>query len=307
MAANKSTVAVIGLGLMGSALARAFLRAGHDLTVWNRSADKTEPFQGAARVARTVQDAVAASDSVVVSLIDYEAANSLLRTADAEGVIAGKTVVQLTTGTPLDARDSEAWASRHGASYLDGAIAGYPRTIGTADNEIFYSGAVTVFEAQRDVLSALGGRATFCGEAAGAAATLDLAALDLAYARAAGLLHAAALCTAESFPLDVFFATAGVPDRLLEFVTRHDFAEGRAPMDAATGSAAMKRPRTYSNSIDATLAVHAAAIAQIVRGSREAGIDTAFPQALHETYARAVARGHGTHDLPSLYEAFVLD
>jgi 3-hydroxyisobutyrate dehydrogenase-like beta-hydroxyacid dehydrogenase len=307
MAADKGMVTVVGLGLMGSALASAFQKAGHELTVWNRSPGKAEAFQGSARIANTVRDAVAASNTVVISLLNYEAGNAVLRAPGVEAVLAGRTVVQLTTGTPADARDSERWAKEHGATYLDGAIAGYPRTIGTGDNEIFYSGDATVFEQQRPVLSALGGKATFCGEAPGAAATLDLACLESAYARAAGLLHAAALCAAESFPLDVFFTTAGVPAGLLEFITRHDFSEDRAPMNAATAAAAMARPRTYAESVDATLAVHTGAIDQIVRASREDGIDNAFPQALHDAYGRAVVRGHGSHDLPSLYEAFVPD
>ena len=305
MAAEKTAVTVIGLGLMGSALAQAFSKAGHELTVWNRSVGKTAPFEGSARIARTVQDAVAGSSTVVVSLLDYGAASSILRTPEVERLIAGTTVVQLTTGTPADARESQAWASKHDAAYLDGAIAHYPRTIGTEGNEIFYAGDATVFEAHRDLLSALGGKATFCGEEVGAAATLDLAALEFAYARAAGLLHAAALCNAESFPLDVFFATVGAPDGLLEFVTRHDFSEGRPQMSPAVAAEAMKPPRAYPESTDATLAVHAGAIAQIVRASGEAGIDRAFPQALQDTYTRAVARGHANHDLPSLYEAFV--
>jgi 3-hydroxyisobutyrate dehydrogenase-like beta-hydroxyacid dehydrogenase len=307
MEANQRTVTVVGLGLMGSALARAFSNAGQRLTVWNRSAHRAEPFRELGRVAGTVSEAVAASDTIVVSLIDYQAANTLLRTDEVEAVIAGKSLLQLTTGTPADARDSQAWAHRHGATYLDGAIAGYPRTIGTDANEILYAGDAAVFEAQREVLAALGGKATFCGEAVGAAATLDLAALEFAYARAAGLLHAAALCAAESFPLEVFFATAGAPDGLLEFVTRHDFSDGRVPMDPAVAAAAMTRPRTYPGSVDATLSVHAAAIDQIARASREAGMDSAFPEALHDSYGRAVARGHGNHDLPALYEAFVPD
>ncbi len=304
MAADKARVTVIGLGLMGSALASAFQRAELELIVWNRSPGRTEPFRDSARVAGSVREAVAAGDIVVVSLLNYEAANTVLRTPDVEEVVAGKTVVQLTTGTPNDARDSETWAHQHGATYLDGAISGYPRTIATDGNEIFYSGDANVFESRRGVLAALGGTATFCGEAVGAAAALDLAALEFSYARAAGLLHAAALCAAESFPLDVFFTTIGAPAGLLEFVSRHDFAEGRTPMDATTAAAAMARPRTYKNSVDATLSVHTGAIDQIVRASREAGIDSAFPQALHDAYSRAVARGHGDHDLPSLYEAF---
>ena len=307
MAAQKGTVSVIGLGLMGSALARALGAAGHRLTVWNRSPQRATPFEGSARIARSVKDAVDSSDTVVVSLLDYAAADSLLRTPEVESVVPGKTVVQLTTGTPADARDSARWAAEHGALHLDGAIAGYPRTIGTDDNEIFYSGDASVFDAQRPVLASLGGKATFCGEDPGAAATLDLAALEFAYARAAGLLHAAAICQAELLPLDVFFATVGPQDGLLEFVTRHDFSTDRAPLEPAVAAAAMRRPRQYPESVDATLAVHTAAIAQVLRASREAGVDDGLPAALHRLYMRAVDRGHGAHDLPALYEAFTAD
>lgn len=305
MVGDTRTVTVIGLGLMGSALASAFRSAGYTLTVWNRSPARSVPFQGAARIAATVPEAVGASDTIVISLLNYQAANAVLRTPEVEAVIAGRTIVQLTTGTPADARDGERWANHQGAAYLDGAISGYPRTIATDACEILYSGDATVFEAQRDVLSAFGGKSTFCGTAAGAAATLDLASLEFAYARAAGLLHGAALCAAESIPLDHFFTMAGVPDGLLEFATRHDFSNGRSPMDAATAAAAMARPRTYTDSVDATLAVHTAALDQIVRASRDAGVDSAFPDALHNVYGRAVAAGHARHDLPSLYEAFV--
>jgi 3-hydroxyisobutyrate dehydrogenase-like beta-hydroxyacid dehydrogenase len=262
------------------------------------------PFQESAHVAATVREAVDASGTVVITLLDYAAANSLLGTADVEAASAGKTIVQLTTGTPRDAREGQAWARAHGAAYIDGAIAGYPQTIGTDANEIFYSGDLAVFDSEKALLSALGGKATFCGEDAGAAATLDLAALEFAYARAAGLLHAAALCAAESFPLDVLFGTVGAPTDLLEFVTRHDFTEDREPMNPSVAGAALERPRTYPDSSDATLAVHANAIAQIVRASRDSGIDATLPQALHDVYRRAVARGHGNHDLPALYEAF---
>lgn len=55
-------VTVIGLGLMGSALAGAFLANGNPTTVWNRSAEKADSLaaQGARRAA-TVADAVMAS------------------------------------------------------------------------------------------------------------------------------------------------------------------------------------------------------------------------------------------------------
>jgi hypothetical protein len=67
----------------------------------------------------------------------------------------------------------------------------------------------------------------------------------------------------------------------------------------------MAWPRTYPESIDATLTVHTAAIDQVVRASREAGIDSVLPQALLDVYRRAVAAGSWLRDPPSLYGAFV--
>ncbi len=54
-----SDITVIGLGLMGAALARALQRAGHDLTVWNRSPAKMRPF---------IDDGVAGAPDVVSAI-----------------------------------------------------------------------------------------------------------------------------------------------------------------------------------------------------------------------------------------------
>ncbi|MCZ6644137.1 MAG: NAD(P)-binding domain-containing protein [Gammaproteobacteria bacterium] len=57
-----SDVTVIGLGAMGSAIANAFLNAGHDVTVWNRGPEKTEPLRASgAQCADSPAEAVSAS------------------------------------------------------------------------------------------------------------------------------------------------------------------------------------------------------------------------------------------------------
>ena len=72
-------VAVIGLGDMGSALARAFLANRHRVTVWNRTAAKATPLvQAGAQQAKSVEAAVAAGDVIVVCVLDYAISESLL-------------------------------------------------------------------------------------------------------------------------------------------------------------------------------------------------------------------------------------
>lgn len=74
------TVAVLGLGEMGSALATAVLDAGHPLIVWNRSAAKAETLVAkGARLAASPEAAVAEAELVIVNVQGGEIAVDLLR------------------------------------------------------------------------------------------------------------------------------------------------------------------------------------------------------------------------------------
>ena len=74
-----SDITVIGLGLMGSALARAIQQAGHELTVWNRSPAKMQPFinDGVAG-APDVVSAITASPVILVCIDNYAVTNTIL-------------------------------------------------------------------------------------------------------------------------------------------------------------------------------------------------------------------------------------
>ena len=126
-----SDISMIGLGAIGSALARAQIGAGRQVTVWNRTAGKMEPLVAlGAEPAASVAQAVAASPVIMVCVDTYAATNGLLSSPDVVPHLAGRTVIQFSTGTPEEARDSEAWLKEHGADYLDAAIHVYPDSIG---------------------------------------------------------------------------------------------------------------------------------------------------------------------------------
>ena len=136
-----SDITVIGLGLMGAALARTIQRAGHDLTVWNRSPAKMQTFidDGVAG-APDVVSAITASPVILICIDNYVATNSVLRSDEVTPLLSGRTVVQLSTGTPREANESADWMKAHDVSYLDGAILGGPRSIGTDSSIILLSG-----------------------------------------------------------------------------------------------------------------------------------------------------------------------
>jgi len=72
-------VALLGTGTMGTGMVHALLRAGHDVTVWNRSRERAEPLAGeGARVAASPAEAVGAGDVVVTMLTDGDATRDVM-------------------------------------------------------------------------------------------------------------------------------------------------------------------------------------------------------------------------------------
>jgi 3-hydroxyisobutyrate dehydrogenase-like beta-hydroxyacid dehydrogenase len=284
------TVSVIGLGLMGSALARAFLANHHQVTVWNRTPSKCEPLaEAGAQVADSVAAAVEASEVVVVCVLDYPTTDALLQAPEVEAKLKGKTLVQFTTGTPRQAREAEVWAQQHGINYLDGALMSYPKGIGTPDCTILYAGPEKAFETCKPLLLSLGGNTIFVGEQISTACVLDSSLLSFYYGTALGFLQGAALCEAEGVPLNTYLSNALA---VLPVVS-----------DTMKVSMEMIDKGNYEGS-EATLDTHAAAIAHISQLTGETGVDRALMDCLSGYFTKAVAGGHGQDELPAVFECF---
>jgi 3-hydroxyisobutyrate dehydrogenase-like beta-hydroxyacid dehydrogenase len=151
-----SDITVFGLGAMGTALARRLIEAGRKVTVWNRSSDKMQPLvdlgaQGASEAAQ----ALAASPRAIVCISDYRSTFELFGQASVVPLLEGRGVVQLSTGTPKEALESERWFNERGASYLDGAILCWPGHIGTPEGRILVAGAEAAYEECRADLEPL--------------------------------------------------------------------------------------------------------------------------------------------------------
>ncbi|YCK33871.1 NAD(P)-dependent oxidoreductase [Actinomadura sp. ATCC 39365] len=149
-------VTVIGLGSMGTAIAEAFIRAGHPTTVWNRTSHKAALLAARGAIhAEAIEDAVAASPLVITCLTTYEDTRQILQPVAA--ALSGRTLATLNSGSPAGARETAAWADSHAARYLDGAVKNVPAAVGAPDTLIYYSGNKAVFDAWEPTLTTLGG------------------------------------------------------------------------------------------------------------------------------------------------------
>ncbi|MFC8664406.1 NAD(P)-dependent oxidoreductase [Streptomyces sp. NPDC057199] len=286
--ADRTPVTVIGLGLMGQALAGAFLRDGHPTTVWNRTAAKAEPLVArGATLADSIGDAVAAGELVVVCLTDYDAVHKLL---DPVGeALDGRALVNLTSGTSAQARETAEWAARHGSAYLDGVILAVPPGIGTADAIIVYSGPRQAFDLHEPALRSLAAATTYLGEDHALSALHDMAVLGVMWGVLNGFLQGAALLGA-----------AGVDPAGLVPLVRRGIG---IVTDWLPGYAQQVEEGTYP-AFDATIDTHRAAMEHLARESESLGVNAELPRFMQALADRAVADGRGGDGYAAMIEQF---
>ncbi|MEY7972117.1 NAD(P)-dependent oxidoreductase [Saccharomonospora xinjiangensis] len=279
-------VTILGLGLMGQALAGAFLKAGHPVTVWNRTASKADRLVAeGAQPAPTVGDALKAGALTIVCLTDYQAVHDVL---DTDVNLDGTTLVNLTSGDSAQARDTARWARQRGARYLDGAIMAIPSAIGTAEAVILHSGPRPDFDAHGATLGALG-TVTYLGEDPGLASLYDVAGLTMmwsvlnAWLQGTALLRAAGIDAATYAPFAAQIAT-GVAGWLPGYAEQID--NGSFPAEVSA------------------LETDVRAMEHMVQENETAGINAELPKLIKAMADRAIAAGHGKEQYPVLIEEF---
>ncbi|MFD5553956.1 NAD(P)-dependent oxidoreductase [Streptomyces sp. NPDC127068] len=287
--APRPPVTVIGLGLMGRALATAFLTNGHPTTVWNRSAAKADDLvAGGATLADSVQSAVEASPLVVVCVSDYDAVHALLDPIGPS--LAGRTLVNLTTSGSARAREAARWAAEFGSTYLDGAVLALPHAIGTADAVLLYSGPQTAFAEHRSTLTALSETGTvYLDEDHGLSALYDMSVLGIMWSVLNGFLQGAALLGAANVRATTFAPLASTAIKVTSgYVAAYaqQIDEGGYPAD------------------DATLAVHQGGMEHLLQETEALGVSTELPSFFLKLAARATADGRADDSYAAMIDQF---
>ncbi|MGJ7609167.1 NAD(P)-dependent oxidoreductase [Variovorax sp. LT1R20] len=286
IAMSNKEVSVLGLGSMGLTIARLYLDQGYKVTVWNRTAEKADALVAEGAVlARSASEAMRAAKVVLMCVYDYRAAEAILATDGVAAAMDGRLLVQLTTGSPNDARDAEVWAHRQGATYLEGAIQAAPDQMGQADTPILMSGAQSVFREAEPFLKVLGGGTVYLGEKASAAAAMDLATLSTIYGTLLGFMHGARIAEHEGFDVAEYGRiVAGIMPTFAGFLQHEgaviqsgDFKISQSPMRI---------------SVEATQ--------RILQTAQEAGINTEFPAFAAGLFKRADVAGLGGEEIAAL-------
>ena len=151
-------IGFIGIGLMGLPMSKNLVKAGYNLTVFNRSKNKAEPLKEfGAKISNTLKDAVDGSDIVITMLTDDTAVDAVMNNTDfLENLKSGSIVIDMSSVKPTTAKKHSNNLKLKNINYLDAPVSG--GTIGAeeASLAIMVGGEQNIFDDAFDILKTMG-------------------------------------------------------------------------------------------------------------------------------------------------------
>lgn len=161
-------VGYVGLGIMGGGMARNLLKAGFELTVWNRSSERMQPLvEAGARAARDPADVAAQSDVVIICVSDTPDVEAVILGDTPPGVLHGlrpqSLVMDMSTISPRATRALAERLAEKGAHMLDAPVSGGSEGAVRGTLSIMLGGEAEDVARARPMLEAMGKVITHVG------------------------------------------------------------------------------------------------------------------------------------------------
>ncbi|MFG6195823.1 2-hydroxy-3-oxopropionate reductase [Nonomuraea sp. JJY05] len=280
-----TTIAFIGLGIMGSPMAIHLVEAGHTVTGYNRSPEKARALaEAGGRVAESIADAVSGAEAVALMVPDSPDVQDVLTGED--GVFAhaapGTLVIDFSSIRPDVTRELAAEAAGRGLRYLDAPVSGGEAGAKNAALSIMVGGAGDAFEAARPIFDVVGKTVVHVGPS-GAGQTVKAANQLVVAANIEALAEAVVFLRAYGVDLEAALEVLG---------------------GGLAGSAvlAQKRANMLNHSFEPgfRIALHHKDMGIVTSAAREAGVVLPLGALVAQLVAAANASGDGALDHSAL-------
>jgi 3-hydroxyisobutyrate dehydrogenase-like beta-hydroxyacid dehydrogenase len=282
-------VSVLGSGMMGSALTRALLNGGHDVMVFDLDESKMAPLVAdGAKAASDSLELSAYGEVLIPSLPSYKGLQGFLGTEGVLSALQGKTIVQLSSGSPTTVQEFGKFIAASGVKYLEGRIKNYPKDVGNPGSKIIFSGDEDVYTEVQLVLAALAEHLVFVSSQLEAVSALDQAVVTASYGQIWGMMLAGRLCQAYGVPplklLELVRETSPLNLDDLEKTGYPDLTAGKFRNDLDTATIT-----TWRDSADMTLDT-----------IRAAGLDDSVFQGIQTLMRNAEKKGFGDRGIHAM-------
>jgi len=217
-------VSFLGLGLMGRGMALNVVNAGHDVTVWNRSSDKTQPLVDAGARAATTPAAAVAGAEIIISIVADDAASESVWLGE-DGILAGNmapgaiAVESATLSRDWMIRLSKSCADV-GLRFLDCPVTGGPGGAASGQLALLVGGESETLADARAVLDCYSKKIYHFG-GVGAGTSYKLIVNTIGAVQAAAVAEGMAMADAAGLPLDMVaqaLGTGSVASRLTTYI-----------------------------------------------------------------------------------------
>ena len=279
----------IGLGNMGVPMVKNLLKAGFEVTVYNRTAAKAAPLQEAgAKLAVSPAALWETADTIITMVADdaalqqiHQGKDGLLAGAAAygPGARSGATVIDMSTVSPATSRDLAAKLAAWGVDYLDAPVAGSVKPAELGQLVIMVGGKKEVYERAAPIFEKLGKAQFYLGQQ-GSGNNAKLAINTLLAFNMQGL--------AESV---LFASEHGIrPEAMLAIIGESAVANAITKMKTANILQANYQP--------AFALKHLAKDLRLAQGQ---GLHTPAGEVIHDSYQQALVEGWGEKDISAIF------
>ena len=287
---NKKKVAMIGLGAMGTALAKSLLENKIEIHIWNRSSNKTEVLeQKGATTHLKPHNAIELCDLVVICLSNYDAWKGIVDDEKTQTSLKNKTVVQLSTGSMTEVEDNSSVMKNFGAELIEGSILCFPEQIGTERASIILAGKSELIKCYESILKIMSPKISYLGESITAPVVLANAIMSSVLGFSFGLINGAAFCLNGNVPLEAF-----------KEQTIHNFARMQTEpvriLDAILSNDTISTQASVSTWFDAHK--------KLLKISDKLGVDKKFHTGLNLILKDTIDKDLGGHDISSIIKTF---
>ena len=160
-------LSVLGMGAMGSRMAISLIQAGHRVTVWNRSIEKTESvIKAGAEVASTPRSAVKEAEYVISMVRDNEASKDvwLGENGALKGMQQTAIAIESSTLTVSWIKELSQQFQQQRIAFVDAPVAGTRPQAEAAQLIYFVAGDIKTFERVKPILQTMGNAVHYAGE-----------------------------------------------------------------------------------------------------------------------------------------------
>jgi 3-hydroxyisobutyrate dehydrogenase len=282
---SKPSVAIFGLGIMGSGMARRLLTEKFSVAVYNRNREKAVPLGDAgAFVAATPREAAARAQIIVSMVADDNASRDVWAGKDGalSGAASGSVLIESSTLSIGWVKELAGMAAERGCQFLDAPVTGTKPHAASGELLFLVGGSPEVVEAARTVFSALGRDVIHLGPT-GSGALMKLINNFLCGVQAASFAEALALVEASGLDRGKVLSilAAGAP-----------------------GSLIVKRmtEKVAANNFEPAFALRwmAKDISYAIQSATEKGLSLPTAAAALGEFQQAMAQGHGDEDFAAV-------